>query len=259
MCYVIRDSSLHMLHAGDDSPDRAVGLLVQSTRGAIEPSINLVTAFAALGIPTIERLADFINPQSKVEGMLRRAHCYPSPRTWVCWNQNGLASIQKDIVFPVLAKPHRGTGGRGIKRLSTIDDVVNYAALFFQASEPAPLILQQMVNKRRDFRVLVVGQCPVAVFERVPPNNMLDAWNVAQGSVPMPIKGRCDLEEMAAKVAQDERVEIAGIDIVEDSDGKLWLLECNRNPNFAASQRACPDINIAGIIADHLIKTFASH
>ena len=259
ICYVIRDRSLRMLHAGDDALNWAAGLLVRSTRGAIEQSINLVTAFTALGIPTVERLGDFINPQSKVEGLFRRARTYPSPQTWVCWSQLGLLSIEKDIVFPVLVKPHKGTGGRGITRLNTMDAAVTYAVEHFQSGEPAPVILQQLVDKVHDFRVLVVGQSPVAVIERVPANTTLDAWNIAQGSVPIPIKGRLDLELLAIEVARDERVQFAGIDIVEDADGKLWLLECNRNPNFTACQSAFPDINIAGIIADHLIKTFASH
>lgn len=257
--YVCTRQSLRIIDAEGNNLSQIDRVLIRRTRGAVGASLDLIAAFTALGTRTIEKAGCFFNPLSKVGGAIARAGRLSAPDTWVLRRPGNLKVLQDAISFPLLVKPFQGTGGEGIVRVTGPTELAEQVEMHFEAGggTDEPLLLQRWIDKQNDYRILVVGDRAVATIGREPEDRDAEAWNIAQDAQPVRVEKRPDLEELAVRVAASDGVEMAGVDIIEDGDGRLWILECNRNPNFTGVQAAYPEINVPRLIAEYVRDTSA--
>ncbi|WP_066363007.1 RimK family alpha-L-glutamate ligase [Herbidospora mongoliensis] len=174
----------------------------------------------------------------------------PTPRTALAMTPEAAFDALDQIGYPAVVKPLVGSWGRLVTAIP--DRATAVGILEHVAALPSPqqhiIYVQELVEKAdRDIRVLVVGgEALGATYRRG------DEWrtNVARGALSI----RCELTNVHAKlaVAAAEAVgaEIAGVDLLEDDDGRLTVLEVNDRVEFRGFQEA-HEIDVADVIASY--------
>lgn len=186
-----------------------------------------------------------------------------TPRTAVALApEAGLAAIER-IGFPVVVKPLAGSWGR----LAAVirDPETALTVLEHRAALPSPaqhvVYVQELIDKPdRDIRVIVIGGEVLGATYRRSAD-----WrtNVARGAVAEPCALTTELVSIAVAASaavcdvaasQAER-SVLGVDLVEDPEGRLYVLEVNHTVEFQGFQGAHGDrLDVADAIVDHLLR-----
>lgn len=186
-----------------------------------------------------------------------------TPRTAVALApEAGLAAMER-LGFPVVVKPLAGSWGR----LAAVirDPETARTVLEHRAALPSPqqhvLYVQELIDKPdRDIRVIVAGgEVLGAIYRRSAD------WrtNVARDAVAEPCPLTPSMVSMAAGAAAavcdaaaiPAGQAVLGVDLVEDPDGRLYVLEVNHTVEFQGFQAAHGDrLDVAGAIVDHLLR-----
>jgi ribosomal protein S6--L-glutamate ligase len=139
-----------------------------------------------------------------------------------------------------------GSMGYGSMRFDNPDLAYNAFRLLERIGQP--IYVQEYIAKPgRDIRAFVLGERVLAsVYRTAPPGE----WktNVAQGGCMEAVDLPPEIEALALKVARTLRLEYAGIDIAETSQGPV-VLEVNSSPSWQGLQKAT-NINVA----EHLVR-----
>ncbi|MBN1168315.1 hypothetical protein JXA63_00335 [Candidatus Woesebacteria bacterium] len=89
-------------------------------------------------------------------------------------------------------------------------------------------IIQEKIDYIRDYRVIVLGKKILGAIIRKPHGSEIRA-NIARGGTSVKVGNiPKELKELALKAAKTLDVEIAGVDFLEDKNGKFYFLEVNR-------------------------------
>lgn len=134
-----------------------------------------------------------------------------------------------DVVF----KPLFGSGGRGMERIRSRDDL---EAFLRRRPAGAPVYLQKFVpHPDGDFRVLLIGKTPYAIRRRS------HQWrtNISLGGVAEPIQPTPEMLHLAQRAAAATGATLAGVDLIKADDGRLLVLEVNAVPGWKALAAAC--------------------
>ncbi|MBT2385822.1 lysine biosynthesis protein LysX [Streptomyces sp. ISL-11] len=178
----------------------------------------------------------------------------PTPRTALALTPEAALDALDAIGYPAVVKPLTGSWGRLVSKLpdrETAETVMEYIAAL-----PSPVshivYVQELIPKPdRDIRVVVVGDEALGATYRSSAD-----WrtNVARGAETRNCPLTPELAKLAVAAAQCVHAEIAGVDLVEDTDGGVLVLEVNHGVEFSGFQRAVgPDVPVADRIVDHLI------
>lgn len=176
----------------------------------------------------------------------------PTPRTYLGLTPEAALAAAEELGYPVVLKPLVSSWGR---RVSLVRDPDAAAAVAEHcAALPSPqdhlLCVQEYIRKpERDIRVVVVGGDPLgAVYRRSA------GWrtNVALGARTEPCPMTDDIAKLAMAAVAATGVEIAGVDLVEDTDGKLYVLEVNSGVEFGGFTSAL-DVDVPAAIVDHVL------
>lgn len=183
----------------------------------------------------------------------------PTPRTLLALTPDAALDALDDLGYPAVVKPLVGSWGRLVTKLTSRP--MAEAVLEHVAALPAPqshiVYLQEYVPKPdRDIRVIVVGGEPVGgVWRRA------DQWrtNVARGAVSEAFDLGPELAKLATTACDAVAADIAGVDLIEDADGRPHVIEVNHGVEFAGFQKAVGDwVDVAGRIVDHLLSRAGS-
>ncbi|WP_067503750.1 RimK family alpha-L-glutamate ligase [Actinoplanes sp. TFC3] len=179
----------------------------------------------------------------------------PTPHAALALTPEAALDEIAEMGYPVVLKPLSSSWG---KRVSLIRDAdAAEAVLEHCAALPSPqahlIYLQAYVEKPgRDIRVVVVGDQAVGAIYR-----SSKGWrtNVAKGATTTICDLHGDLADIAIGAARAVGADIAGVDLVEDTDGRLLVLEVNSGVEFAGLQRALGEgCDVPGKIADLVIE-----
>jgi tetrahydromethanopterin:alpha-L-glutamate ligase len=241
------------------------GVFVRGVAGGTLEQVTLRLDFLhwlrELGIPVcnearaIEKTVD----KAMTSLLLKRAGV-PTPPTWVCESQAEARAVllrETAAGHEIVAKPMFGSQGVGLSRLSAGMDV------------PPPeecagaWYLQRYIESSpdgnggwRDWRVLVSGGAAVAAMLR---HGKTWINNVAQGA-------RCEaaaltepLRRLSEHAVQTIGMDYAGVDLMADRDGALYVLEVNGIPAWRGLQKVT-EINIGerlveDFVARHLARS----
>lgn len=179
-----------------------------------------------------------------------------------------LAAIEKEIVnwsYPVIVKLSQGgRHGMGTFLIKNTENLKELRELYETRKQQAEaekremrpwrdLLLQEFIPNDGDFRVYVVGYKLVAGFKR----QMKEDKLVLNKSVGKSIGLKEVPDEVAAvaeAAARAVEVEVAGIDLVQDSrNGKVYIVEVNEAPEFKVMEKRT-GANIPAEIIKYLMK-----
>lgn len=184
-----------------------------------------------------------------------RAAGLPTPRTALGLTPDAALAALDAIGYPAVVKPLVGSWGRLVTRVP--DRYVATTVMEYLEALPTPqsriVYVQELITKPgRDIRVIVVGGGAVGATYRHG-----DQWrtNVARGAETKPCPLSEELAKLAVRAAGAVGAEIAGVDIVEDSGGELFVLEVNHGVEFSGFQRAVGRaVDVAGRIAEQVAE-----
>ncbi|WP_133912223.1 RimK family alpha-L-glutamate ligase [Streptomyces sp. NBC_00582] len=179
----------------------------------------------------------------------------PTPETVLALTPEAALEALEGFGYPAVIKPLVGSWGRLVTRVTGPEMAA--AVLEHLAALPSPqshvvYVQREVAKADRDIRALVVdGRVVGATYRRS------DQWrtNVARGAV----SERCPLDpeltRLAVAAARTVGAHIAGVDLLQDPDGRLTVLEVNDRVEFRGLQQCHgTDIDAADAMAALLIK-----
>lgn len=187
--------------------------------------------------------------------MALQAAGVPTPRTALGLTPQAALAALDSLGYPSVIKPLVGSWGRLVVQLpdrASAEGVLEYADAL-----PGPQshlgYVQELIEKPdRDIRVIVVGGEVLGAVYRTGESLRT---NVALGGQTRPCEATTEITKLAIDAAAAVGADIAGVDLIEDRDGRLLVLEVNHRVEFTGFQSALTDrVNVAGHIVDHLLE-----
>lgn len=218
--------------------------------------LDFLHALKLLGVPVyndgraIERTVD----KSMTSFVLARAGI-ATPATWVTESEveaREIAARENAGGREIVVKPLFGSQGAGLKRVSS------FAGLPPAAEYDGVYYLQRYIEPDaagwHDWRVFVIDGTAVAAMTRHGKD-----WitNVSQGAtcVPADLAEREDLRSLAEHAAAELEMDYAGVDLIRDREGRLYVVEVNGIPAWKGLQ-SVSGINIAQRLADDFLDRY---
>ena len=223
-------------------------ILVKRTRGFSEQIYDTIFLLAQQCPTTTiyDPPEAFQRPLSKIESFQKRLGKFNQPRSLIL--PAAYFPQHFPLEFPIIAKPTHGWRGYGVEECKNQTELTHYFQNFNKDNDSYGIILQEKIQTRDEYRVFVInGEAKDAVYKS---NNSGLANNAAQGArfTKRKIKDLDKIKEVAEKCAIEQGLTFAGVDI-SIHDKKPYIIECNRNPEFKAFDKATKLQ-----IADHIIK-----
>ncbi|MFF0430595.1 RimK family alpha-L-glutamate ligase, partial [Streptomyces sp. NPDC004520] len=158
--------------------------------------------------------------------------------------------LDSTIGYPALIKPLVGSWGRLVVELR--DRAAAQGVLEYVGALPGPQshlgYVQELIDKPgRDIRVIVVGGQVLGAIYRTGESLRT---NVALGGQVHPCEVTAEIEKLSLEAAAAVGAEIAGVDLIEDGEGRLLVLEVNHRVEFTGFQSALGD---RVDVADHIV------
>lgn len=179
----------------------------------------------------------------------------PTPRTALGLTPEATLDALEAIGYPALIKPLVGSWGRLVAQLP--DRVSAQGVLEYVAALPGPQshlgYVQELIDKPdRDIRVIVVGGEVLGAVYRTSPALRT---NVALGGQTRPCEVTPEINKFSIDAAAAVGADIAGVDLIEDRDGRLLVLEVNHRVEFTGFQSALgTKVDVADLIVEHLLE-----
>ena len=222
------------------------------TRGhvhTVELGRQLLYWLESHGRRVVNGLCAFELEMSKLrQALALRRHGIKTPRTVLAVGRNHLLEAARTFTGPFITKHDQGGKGLGIRLFQNVSELeFHLDAEGFDAGPGARMILQQYIAARQAFitRVEIVGgrflfamrSSTVEGFELCPS----DACNPTEEASerggtglfsPSPITGADPLVKQYIQLCNEEGIEIAGIEFVEDADGQRFTYDVNGTTNY---------------------------
>ncbi|HJT95867.1 MAG TPA: TIR domain-containing protein [Mycobacterium sp.] len=235
-------------------------LLVRRTRAddtSISDAIYDLISFLPETNPSLDIIdppKSFTKPISKVPSLLQRAKAGISQGTRLVASRKAIQRMSSTFEYPVVVKPVRGWQGIGVQKCSNAAELATYLQRTDNdgsGDSEFPVIIERLLPVEDEFRVIVVGDEVIGcVSKKEVPGEV--ARNRAKGSSWTLADAR-EVTELAKAATRAHRISIAGVDIVRTDQGYV-VIECNRNPQFAAFDRASGQ-TVAKNIASYALQT----
>lgn len=175
----------------------------------------------------------------------------PIPKTILGKFPVDVGVVERELGFPVVVKTLKGTRGNGVLLCANREQFNDLANLLDGANPGADFIFQQYIKAShgRDVRVLVVNGKAVAAMERRSADGSFKS-NISLGGIGSCFDPPPAMAELAVSVTQALGLDVAGIDILFDTNG-YRICEANSSPGFQGLEKACgisvPDIIFAAM------------
>ncbi len=242
---------------GDDLPE---GLFVRGVPGgSLEEVVfylDILHALEALGVGVYNDASAIERSVDKARASFLFAHHgIPTPRTVAVRNLTQLRGILAewfDLHRYVVIKPMFGSQGKGLMRLSREQPHPDYDLCH------GIYYIQEFIESAdefgQDWRVLVVGGEAVAVMRREG-----EGWisNIANGGQGYRADLEPELENLAVRAVAAVGMQYAGVDLMRDREGRLWVTEVNSIPAWRGLQEV-NDVHIASQLVDGFLAHCSS-
>jgi RimK family alpha-L-glutamate ligase len=247
---------------GSDAPLRSEGVPIVEAdavlariipSGSLEQIIYRVDALHWIeerGVPVINspRAIERAVDKFYTSALLHEAGL-PTVDTVVCERAaDAMAAVRE--LGDVVIKPIFGSMGHGITRVS--DPEVAFRIVKALETTRAVFYVQRAIDHGgRDFRLFVIGGRVLAAIERRAAEG---DWrsNVARGAAALPFDPPATWQDLAVRAAAAIDADYAGVDLLADREGRVFVLEVNGIPGWEGLQRAT-GVDVAGAIVDHAV------
>ena len=170
----------------------------------------------------------------------------PTPETVVCDNpEEAMAAFR--ALGDVIVKPLFGSMGLGMVRVS--DEEMAFRVFRTIEQIRGVYYLQRTINHEGvDVRAFVIGGRVMGAIER-----RSTGWrtNLARGGTARSVVLSEEWSALAVRAAAAVGADYAGVDLLADGDGKVYVLEVNGIPGWKGLQEAT-GIDVAGRLLDFL-------
>ncbi|WP_371345311.1 RimK family alpha-L-glutamate ligase [Ancylobacter sp. IITR112] len=239
---------------GDALPAAAfVRLIAKGSTEQITARLGLLHALSALGVKVmndaraIERCVD----KSMTSFLIARAGL-PTPRSFVGEDRAAMQALLDEAPGDMVLKPLFGAQGRGIRRLSPrtlLPEPDKVGGLYYLQD----FVAAPTAESYQDWRVFVIGGTVAGAMLRRSPG-----WitNIHQGAVGVPAPLDARAHDLAIRATAAVGADYAGVDLIEDAQGRLQVLEVNSMPAWKGLQQAT-GLDIAAALARHLAGALA--
>lgn len=171
----------------------------------------------------------------KLPSLIRLAiNDLPVIPTFFCWRgdiEKNIDYIIEKFKLPVVAKNPKTQRGKGLFLLKDRNDFISLRKL----NPNNGFMFQKYCERETEYRLLVLKD-RIAVAEKKIQKDVNEfRANVARGASEEffdPKLVSTEIRNTALKASKLLKLEIAGVDILIDKEGKSWLLEVNRGPGF---------------------------
>jgi len=172
----------------------------------------------------------------------------PTVETVVCERAaDAMAAVRE--LGDVVIKPIFGSMGNGLVRVSD-PDVAFRVVKALETTRTVFYVQRAIDHGGRDYRLFVVGGRLLAAIERQAAGG---DWrsNVARGAAAVPFDPPGAWQAFAVRAAAVIEADYAGVDLLADRDGRVYVLEVNGIPGWEGLQRAT-GVDVAGALVDHV-------
>ena len=152
------------------------------------------------------------------------------PRTIVAQSPESIHAAWRSLGGDVVVKPLFGSGGRGIERIATEADLAPLLAAAEAQPDGIATYLQEFIpHGGWDVRILVVGNTCFSIRRRSATDWRTNLARGAHADAAPPPDGWTDAARRAAALLD---VEVAGVDVLPDPQGRPVILEVNAVPGW---------------------------
>lgn len=187
--------------------------------------------------------------------MALQAAGVPTPRTALGLTPKAALAALDSIGYPALIKPLVGSWGRMVVRLpdrAAAEGLFEYVAALSGPQSHLGYVQELIDKPGRDIRAIVVGCDLLGAVYRT---GELWRTNVALGAQTLPCELSPEITKLSIDAAAAVGADIAGVDLIEDRDGRLLVLEVNHRVEFTGFQSALADrVDVAERIVEHLLE-----
>jgi len=216
--------------------------------------LPLLEHFGQTGVVVINSLEAVLKARNKFFTLQALARAgLPVASTVFVNRKEGLEDALRFLGAKAVAKPVSGRRGDGITLLERADQLPS--ALVAELDSGRGVVVQEYIPPagRRDLRVFVVGTGAVAAMELVPAAGDFRA-NFGLGGRPRSVELSREQADLAVAAAGALGLEVAGVDMMLVSGGRLVVGEVNYSPGFEALE-GVNGRDIAGAIVDYALET----
>lgn len=205
-------------------------LLTRRTRGAERSIYELVKSMEVNGKITVDPAESLVFPLNKYLSQLQRRESVNYPRTvYLPRFDENMEKIADTWEFPFVIKPNEGKEGQGVNIILDKNDLKEYTN-----QNLTDVIIQEYIPIKEEYRVLILGEESLGVCKKRTDSLIK---NATLGSNFEYLRNE-KIENFALDSVKNHKGDIYGVDVAETRRGELYILECNRSPNFIAFREA---------------------
>ncbi|MBC8459463.1 MAG: RimK family alpha-L-glutamate ligase [Deltaproteobacteria bacterium] len=218
--------------------------------------LALIRHFSLMGIPVVNDLDSILLTKNQFHTLQTMAAArIPVPDTLFVNSPEGLQeAIARLKGYPVVVKQVSGRQGEGVILVETKHNLESVTYEYLDRRKG--LLVQRFIPpvRRQDIRVLVVGGKVVGAMELRPKEGDFRAnYHLSKESSPRDLSQ--ELEEITLKAVAAVGLEIAGVDLIVDKNGRANVIEVNYSPGFKGME-AATGLDIAAKIVEYVVSTY---
>jgi ribosomal protein S6--L-glutamate ligase len=219
-----------------------------------EYALTMIRHFELLGVPVINNYRSILLARNKflsIQTLARNGIPVPDTRYASNWS-NFDKSISDLGGFPVVAKISSSRQGKGVFRIDSLEQ--SRPVLESLLNTGQGLLVQRFIppEKRKDMRVMVVGEKVVGAMALTPRKGDFRANIHLHGRAE-----KADLTgEIAALAVKSTRalgLDISGVDMIGEKNGTFRVIDVNYSPGFKGLE-SCTGIDVASEIIDYVTE-----
>ena len=220
--------------------------------------LSVVRQFEKSGSKVINSSAGISNSHDKMRSLqLLAVNRIAVPKTVMTLEPGNIAKALQIVGgIPVVLKPQFGSQGRGIILAESIGTVNSYLENLWSLKQN--ILIQQYISesKGKDIRAFVIKDRVVASMRRIARKGDFRS-NIHRGGVGEIVELPKYLKKIAVRAAKILKLDIAGVDIFETSNGPL-IVEVNSSPGFEELEKIS-GVNIGKMIVDYAVLATEKH
>lgn len=247
---MIAEDGVQILHKGRRFSHDAV--LPRIGHSITDHGVALMRQFEQLGIYTANSSSGIIQSRDKLRAsQILAKNKIDIPRTAYVRDLRDVENAIEDVGgLPVVVKVTQGTQGNGVFLRHTHRETRHLVEALLLTGKA--VLIQEYIAESHgvDVRALVVGDKVVASMRRRSRGREFRSNYHLNGTVE-PIDIPLEYEEVAKRAARVLGLKVAGVDLLEGTDGPL-VLEVNSSPGLEGIEKAS-GVNVAAHIIDFII------
>ena len=211
---------------------------------SVEYALTILHQFETANTLVLNKCIDIALAKDKFRSLQKLTQGgLPVPATVIFKTRDDINQVVDSLGgFPVVLKTMQGSQGVGVALVESMPGLRSMLETYWVVGQ-SPLVQKYYPESEgRDIRVFVIGGKAIAAMRR---SSIEDDFrsNIHRGGIGEKIEITKELEELAVSSATVLNLDIAGVDVVETSEG-YKVLEVNASPGYEGIEKVT-NLNIA--------------